>query len=248
MSEAVIARSRRDPARRGRLHVTGARPARSRRCCSATAPAAASTPATWWRWPRALPAHGHHAWCCFEQPWRVAGRKVATPPRHPRRGLRRGRRPAARPHAAGRRRPLRRRPVRPPAAPSARGAPAAWRCRFPLHPPGRPEKSRLDELRGAGVPTLVVQGERDPLGRPEEFPADVDLDASSRAPTTASRCPTRGAGHPGRGDGDRRRGDAGVAGPRGRSGAEQSGISAGERVVTDVLALLERPPRSTAAT
>ena len=46
---------------------------------------------------------------------------------------------------------------------------------FPLHPPGRPEKSRLDELKGAGVPTLVIQGERDPFGRPEEFPADVDL-------------------------------------------------------------------------
>ena len=46
---------------------------------------------------------------------------------------------------------------------------------FPLHPPGRPERSRLDELLGAGVPTLVVQGERDPFGRPEEFPEDVDL-------------------------------------------------------------------------
>lgn len=41
---------------------------------------------------------------------------------------------------------------------------------FPLHPPGRPEKSRLSELAGSGVPTLVVQGERDPMGRPEEFP------------------------------------------------------------------------------
>lgn len=46
---------------------------------------------------------------------------------------------------------------------------------FPLHPPGRPERSRLPELRGAGRPTLVVQGERDRLGRPEEFPPDVDL-------------------------------------------------------------------------
>jgi predicted alpha/beta-hydrolase family hydrolase len=41
---------------------------------------------------------------------------------------------------------------------------------FPLHPPGRPEKSRVAELEGVGVPTLVVQGERDPMGRPEEFP------------------------------------------------------------------------------
>ncbi|MEP6817496.1 MAG: alpha/beta family hydrolase [Marmoricola sp.] len=41
---------------------------------------------------------------------------------------------------------------------------------FPLHPPGKPEKSRLGELLGAGVPTLVVQGARDTFGRPEEFP------------------------------------------------------------------------------
>jgi hypothetical protein len=41
---------------------------------------------------------------------------------------------------------------------------------FPLHPPGRPEKSRLPELAGAGVPTLVVQGETDAFGRPGEFP------------------------------------------------------------------------------
>ena len=46
---------------------------------------------------------------------------------------------------------------------------------FPLHPPGRPEKSRLVELRGARVATLVVQGERDTMGRPESFPADLDL-------------------------------------------------------------------------
>jgi predicted alpha/beta-hydrolase family hydrolase len=37
---------------------------------------------------------------------------------------------------------------------------------FPLHPPGRPEKSRLAELDAVRVPTLVVQGERDPFGDP----------------------------------------------------------------------------------
>jgi predicted alpha/beta-hydrolase family hydrolase len=41
---------------------------------------------------------------------------------------------------------------------------------FPLHPPGRPEKSRLPELQGARVPTLVVQGERDPFGMPPDGP------------------------------------------------------------------------------
>jgi uncharacterized protein len=39
---------------------------------------------------------------------------------------------------------------------------------FPLHPPGRPEKSRLDELDAVGVPTLVVQGESDPFGTPPD--------------------------------------------------------------------------------
>ena len=38
---------------------------------------------------------------------------------------------------------------------------------FPLHPPGRPEKSRLPELTAVAVPTLVVQGERDPFGVPD---------------------------------------------------------------------------------
>jgi len=37
---------------------------------------------------------------------------------------------------------------------------------FPLHPPGRPEQSRLQELDDVGVPTLVVQGESDPFGTP----------------------------------------------------------------------------------
>jgi predicted alpha/beta-hydrolase family hydrolase len=37
---------------------------------------------------------------------------------------------------------------------------------FPVHPPGRPEKSRLEELDAVTVPTLVVQGERDPFGMP----------------------------------------------------------------------------------
>ncbi|HEX2234224.1 MAG TPA: alpha/beta family hydrolase [Thermoleophilaceae bacterium] len=37
---------------------------------------------------------------------------------------------------------------------------------FPLHPPGRPEKSRQPELDAVSVPTLVVQGESDPFGMP----------------------------------------------------------------------------------
>jgi hypothetical protein len=41
---------------------------------------------------------------------------------------------------------------------------------FPVHPPGKPETSRLDELDAVTVPTLVVQGERDPFGIPPEAP------------------------------------------------------------------------------
>ena len=41
---------------------------------------------------------------------------------------------------------------------------------FPLHPPGRPDKSRQPELDAVAVPTLVVQGERDPFGRPAAGP------------------------------------------------------------------------------
>jgi predicted alpha/beta-hydrolase family hydrolase len=39
---------------------------------------------------------------------------------------------------------------------------------FPVHPPGRPDKSRLDELDAVGVPVLVIQGERDPFGMPPD--------------------------------------------------------------------------------
>jgi len=40
---------------------------------------------------------------------------------------------------------------------------------FPLHPPGRPERSRADEL-ATGLPTLVANGDRDPFGVPEPGP------------------------------------------------------------------------------
>ena len=110
----------------------------------------------------------------LEQPWRVAGRKVATPP---------DTLDAALTAAAGALRPTT------PLVVGGRSAGARSACRcatalgaagvlaisFPLHPPGRPEKSRVGELTGAGVPTLVVQGERDSMGRPEEFPEGTEL-------------------------------------------------------------------------
>jgi predicted alpha/beta-hydrolase family hydrolase len=47
------------------------------------------------------------------------------------------------------------------------GAVAVLCLAFPVHPPGRPDRSRITELDGVDVPVLVVQGERDPFGRPE---------------------------------------------------------------------------------
>lgn len=104
-----------------------------------------------------------------EQPWRVAGRKVAGPPATLDRawitvldaldldgplvvgGRSAGARVACRTAVEV-------------------GAVGCLALAFPLHPPGRPEKSRLDELVGSGVPTLLVQGERDAFGRPDAYP------------------------------------------------------------------------------
>lgn len=53
---------------------------------------------------------------------------------------------------------------------------------FPLHPPGRPEASRAHELSDVGVPVLVVQGDRDPFGTPQEV---ADRVPSSRVVAVA---------------------------------------------------------------
>jgi predicted alpha/beta-hydrolase family hydrolase len=45
------------------------------------------------------------------------------------------------------------------------GAAGVLALAFPLHPPGKPERSRAGELP-TGVPTLVVNGDRDPFGIP----------------------------------------------------------------------------------
>jgi hypothetical protein len=57
---------------------------------------------------------------------------------------------------------------------TALGATAVLALAFPLHPPGRPEKSRAGELIGAEVPVLVVQGETDAFGTPQEVAAVLD--------------------------------------------------------------------------
>jgi predicted alpha/beta-hydrolase family hydrolase len=105
----------------------------------------------------------------LEQPWRVAGKRVAPAGTVLDEVLVR---------IADRLRP------RTPLVLGGRSAGARSACRsahhlgasgvlalsFPLHPPGRPESSRAEELTAVDVPVLVIQGDRDPFGRPEEFP------------------------------------------------------------------------------
>lgn len=118
----------------------------------------------------ALPAHGVTV-ALVEQPWRVAGRKVAPAPKTldtAWRGLWPALAAPGLPVVAGGRSAGARVACR---TGAALGARAVLALSFPLHPPGRPEKSRAAELTGSDLPTLVVQGGRDPFGRPEEFPA-----------------------------------------------------------------------------
>ena len=46
---------------------------------------------------------------------------------------------------------------------------------YPFHPPGKPERMRTEHLGVLQCPGLVVQGTRDPFGKPEEV-AGYDLD------------------------------------------------------------------------
>ena len=120
-----------------------------------------------------LPRHGITV-VRLEQPWKVAGRRIATAPAT----LDEARVVASdtlrvrTPLVVGGRSAGARSAVRCARRLGARGALA---LSFPLHPPGRPDRTRLPELREARVPTLVIQGGKDPMGRPEEFPDDVEL-------------------------------------------------------------------------
>ena len=121
----------------------------------------------------ALPAQGFTV-VRFEQPWKVAGKRIASAPKTLDAGLTAaaGRLVAQTPVVVGGRSAGARSAAR---CAGSLGAVGCLALAFPLHPPGKPEKSRLAELHGAGVPTLVVQGENDTMGRPEEFPEDVEL-------------------------------------------------------------------------
>jgi uncharacterized protein len=116
-----------------------------------------------------LPGHAVSV-ALVEQPWRVAGKKVAPAPKTLDVGWR-----GIWPALAGPGLPV----ISGGRSAGARvacrtavelGAQAVLALSFPLHPPGKPEKSRAEELLGSGVPTLVVQGGNDPFGKPQEFP------------------------------------------------------------------------------
>jgi predicted alpha/beta-hydrolase family hydrolase len=111
-----------------------------------------------------------------EQPWVLAGRRVAPAPKlldqvfeHLVRGLRLRTPLIVGGRSAGARVALR--------TGAELGAAGCLALAFPLHPPGHPDKSRLGELLSTDVPAHVIQGERDPFGRPVEFPDGVDLTA-----------------------------------------------------------------------
>lgn len=138
----------------------------------------------------------------YEQPWRVAGRKVAP-------------RPAAldvawleaAPKVAEIAAGL-------PLIVGGRSAGARVACRtadavhaaavlclaFPLHPPGKPEKTRIDELLQPLVPVLVLQGERDTFGDSAKLSAELEaMSTQSRSETGVTHdirvTPVPGADH-----------------------------------------------------
>lgn len=110
----------------------------------------------------------------IEQPWRVAGRRVGPRP------------PALDAATVSCLNAIR---ARCPLVLGGRSAGARVACRlaaamgavgcvalaFPLQPPGK--ASRVQELLDVGLPTFVVQGERDRFGGPGAFPEQVDLTA-----------------------------------------------------------------------
>ena len=124
---------------------------------------------------RRMPEHGTTV-VRFEQPWRTAGRRVTTPPaRLDEAWLAALDQLAVEPRVRG------------PLFVGGRSAGARVACRtanvvrpagiiclaFPLHLPGRPEKSRIGELLQPQAPRLVLQGTSDAFGRASEIQAAI---------------------------------------------------------------------------
>lgn len=57
----------------------------------------------------------------------------------------------------------------------AEGLPAAALVllSYPLHPPGKPDKLRVDHFGELDLPTLFLSGDKDPFGSPDEFGSHV---------------------------------------------------------------------------
>ena len=127
----------------------------------------------------------------FEQPWRVAGRKVASRPPTLDAAwtdmlavLRQSHSPAQLffgGRSAGARVACR--------TAADAGAAGVVCLAFPLHPPGRPETSRAAELAMPDSPVLVLQGTRDPFG------AAADVAAAAVDLPHVTVCPVPGADH-----------------------------------------------------
>ncbi|GAB2766558.1 hypothetical protein GCM10027020_19010 [Nocardioides salsibiostraticola] len=139
---------------------------------------------------RHLPGQGITV-VCFEQPWVRAGRKLATAPATLDEALMAAadRLRIRTPLILGGRSAGARSAVR---CAKSMGAAGALALAFPLHPPGKPEKSRAAELANSRVPTLVIQGDRDPMGRPEEFAPGTELSVVAGADHEFA-VPVRGA-------------------------------------------------------
>src|SRR5829696_4205631 len=124
---------------------------------------------------RRMPEHGTTV-VRFEQPWRTAGRRVATPPTKLDEAW------LAAVEWLGEESL-----VRGPLFVGGRSAGARVACRtadvvgpagiiclaFPLHLPGQPEKSRIAELLQPQAPRLVLQGTSDAFGRAAEIQAAI---------------------------------------------------------------------------
>jgi predicted alpha/beta-hydrolase family hydrolase len=141
-----------------------------------------------------------HGWAValVEQPWLVAGRRIAgRPPTLDEAWI-----PIVEAILAGRGRMPR------PLVVGGRSAGARVACRtaaqldaaaglllsFPLHPPGRPDRLRADELALAPDPSWVIQGTKDPFGAGPELAPYLPAGTSVLEVTAAHSFPKSSAG------------------------------------------------------